>query len=932
MTLEEICRNLKNPLEDDQNLNEIIEMYRRSFYVDPKQRVIKPEGNKIEPYYRHGHYVVMSNFYERGLMRENPIDKTLIDAKDREKFFCNTYNAWIRYMTHLTPDQKNSIRAKYKDLDGLIGLLQKVGKVSSMQEIESLNNNPLMPDKASGLRLCYDQDGTFCYFYSSHLTGGVVAGFDENSKFYICPKKKDIYKFANIFASECLKRGIPYQFKSLNEDNNHRFEHIVIYSNDKYFEEHLKILNDIKQKYPDMVNDCAPIEGRGRITPNIDGWIGFGFDPTNRTMPGERNSFHSLRSTLLYSSMQLTQLDEYKKFASLNQPVVYNGKKCSIQNCLRDQLRYCLMNCLTLPNHKTNSHSSIHTEADHLTPEEKKYVRGQLTDVVNAFSDDELNSCVDAVYRYFVDIHKNGLVNDESRGEGKKLLLDRRIQIPTGAGKNARTVEVGIPLDMLGRAVEWGLFDVFRANDPNFMKQVRNSITGLCGEYHIDPNNFALNDDTMAMLQANSNNASQPSTKGQGGAQPTNQGPSGTQRPVGATQPGPTQQPQKPTAPARPVPHQNPTSTIMSKMGDIQTRIAYLKSLQLYAKTHDDFAQELQGNNGKTIEDLSCAYVISNNQRVNVADLTYKKIEEIIFEIINYPDYQTAENMAKDFEQVLKSVNYMPTYGTLARSITEGEKLLRSPTLDKVTERRILLNKRLLSSGQHVFYEAYAIGQYHKNEGVRKSGGANTSSTYMDHKTVLLKMQEHYNTFEFQPQQPSTSTNYVKMIDPSTLKGSTSKLEMSFNKTGKGGPYVIKGANGQDIDIWTLPAGYVIKKLAQAVVSGDSGEIIKMRDICENMKGHFNPTYNEMASLIMLINDYWGLEKGEDIDRAIEGLRLAAETQFNECLSIAKFNANNEGRAQATYSDMYTTFKNLQAHMDAKKQATQSAQSGPSIT
>lgn len=188
MTLEEICRNLKNPLEDDQNLNEIIERmninYSSCMGESPSRAPLK-------------------SMYDLLAMGQNK-GGSQINAKDREQFFCKVVNYWIRYMTTLTPDKKNSIRAKYKDLDGLIGLLQKVGKVSSMQEIKTLENNQIV--KENRKVPYYDQDGQFFHFKSKYMTGRVENGIDVKHRLYISPKPEDIYKFANIFVGECMKK------------------------------------------------------------------------------------------------------------------------------------------------------------------------------------------------------------------------------------------------------------------------------------------------------------------------------------------------------------------------------------------------------------------------------------------------------------------------------------------------------------------------------------------------------------------------------------------------------------------------------------------------------------------------------------------------------------------------------------------------------
>lgn len=208
--------------------------------------------------------------------------------------------------------------------------------------------------------------------------------------------------------------------------------------------------------------------------------------------------------------------------------------------------------------------------------------------------------------------------------------------------------------------------------------------------------------------------------------------------------------------------------------------------------------------------------------------------------------------------------------------------------------------------------------------------------THDEQAKVLLKMQDNYNQFGLQPHS-NTPKNYNKLINVDNIpKADNIHLEQKsiqeiedetnlykgyHNYTAMACPFVITGENGEKQDIWNMSATEIINNLTIAINSGDNNEIRKMRIICENMQSHFTPSYNDMAKLTMIINDYWKLNNNPDIDRAIESLRDMAKDKYKEGLSIAKFNAQRNGRCQTTYSEMVNVFKDLEAQKNLRKQA-----------
>ena len=123
-------------------------------------------------------------------------------------------------------------------------------------------------------------------------------------------------------------------------------------------------------------------------------------------------------------------------------------------------------------------------------------------------------------------------------------------------------------------------------------------------------------------------------------------------------------------------------------------------------------------------------------------------------------------------------------------------------------------------------------------------------------------------------------------------------------------PYTITTSQGEIRDIWDMPSSVLINKLAQTIIHGDKNEKTKMRIICQNMKGHFNPSYADLAKFTKIINDYYNLTNDSNVDIAIESLKSMVQDKYNEAIQI--LNAQREGCPQVTCVDMVNVFEELE--------------------
>ena len=474
------------------------------------------------------------------------------------------------------------------------------------------------------------------------------------------------------------------------------------------------------------------------------------------------------------------------------------------------------------------------------------------------------------------------------------------------------------------------IFDSLKKNK-NFFKEY-NSFAEFtkAGEQYIYNSNL----NSLGLLQnQNSQTTTQPSQSSPNPTQPQQTGATGTKQ----SNPNTAQTNQTFTTATmgfRPVPKPSaPIPTMAYASRSLQDKINFLKTLKLEVKKNGDFASELNGKSGVTREDLSCAYAITQNGKNNVEDLTYREIEKTLFEIVNFPDYNSANTMLQDYMQVLNNAGYVPSYGTLARALQEMDKIENS-NLDNKGARREFL-RDALGKGNQMLADSMKISEYIK-------GQNNISSpvTHEEQSKVLLKMQDNYDKFGLNPDS-NKPKNFKKFIDPQTLPKPNNitlyakndeemqadiDLHRAYkNYTYQPCPYTIKDDKGEVQDIWNIQPSTLINKLAKTLTHGNEMEIQKMRIICENMKGHFNPSYADMAKLTMIINDFWKLGNDPNVDRAIESLKSIAQDKYNEAFQIAKFKAQNEGRTQATFGDMVNVFNDLEKQQQLKKQAQQTS-------
>lgn len=149
----------------------------------------------------------------------------------------------------------------------------------------------------------FDQNG-----YFKHIKYGVQPESIEH-RLYINCEPTDTYRFLEYFVAECKKQGLSFYFKTaylydetgrpIHPDALTRSESAVIYMSEEHAIEYINICKKIKYDHPELNFYAPPI-----ATGSIDGWLGYGKEPSGLTRQVAQNegialSFNSIRSRML---------------------------------------------------------------------------------------------------------------------------------------------------------------------------------------------------------------------------------------------------------------------------------------------------------------------------------------------------------------------------------------------------------------------------------------------------------------------------------------------------------------------------------------------------------------------------------------------------------------------------------------------------------
>lgn len=425
MTYEQLVNNMKNPLDDMNVIKGIVSCYSKNMY--------------------------------NGLINYNRCRKPLgYNKKVRDQLEIDLYNEWITKISNMTDNDIKQLNRRHSsikkvNLKGLREYVQKIGKVKSQSEIDDYFKDDSKIDKEifNALELFRPVDlnpffvGSWMWMKSRVIDGRMRECFNIRHRLYLNIESTHVDLFAKIFAEECRKNNIPYEFKY---DDGSRNDSMVIYSDNYHLPKYISILQKIKRNHPEFEGHLytPPF-----LTSHIDGWIGYGCEPSIKNKNGGNYSFNSLRAEMFEEVLN----KRYKDFKNSNE--LKNTKfRLKQFNRVVDLKTYIIM--------------SIFAEEYNSIIHNKKYANKNM----NGFKESLLKQLTDWVNKNYSKFFS---------GENVDYL-----QI-SFRGENITTLGTYSVNSIMRQA-----FISRTLNSPEKLKEVQAEIKAKCPEYSIDPNNGAL--------------------------------------------------------------------------------------------------------------------------------------------------------------------------------------------------------------------------------------------------------------------------------------------------------------------------------------------------------------------------------------------------------------------------------------------------------
>ena len=430
--LGEVYSGVENPLDNDEILEKIILAYsqsdRRSMFG-------------------------LGDLYDSMVKMNDTHDDSQIDLSDREAFFVETYNQWIENILSLDENQIAYLESQRGvDARKMQQYLATFGKVSSMEDIRRLKENPLFYEEINGWEL---NDG-WDHIKSEYISGRTEGKIDVRHRLYIGCKNQDLWKLARLFKEKCEEHHIPFYFK-LGASSD-RDDKMVIYADTDNLANYISLLQEIAQENPEIVQRCGrpPI-----LTGRIDDWIGIGDEPP-KGKDEEKESYNSVRSKIFEDAIEETLLQDIMEYRGKR--VEYDGKQVSFEQLFIEQAAKSIIKKINdeKGTYKLRNLESIGIkESDLSNPKFEEYLKTHLRT--------EIQKGLEKLIEF-----KDK--KDEIGGSNGKTIFT----IPTRGGKGI-TINT-YDMDYIIKS----FIPIIQKIDPDFISKIRTNIQERCRQNGID--------------------------------------------------------------------------------------------------------------------------------------------------------------------------------------------------------------------------------------------------------------------------------------------------------------------------------------------------------------------------------------------------------------------------------------------------------------
>lgn len=458
MELMEIYNQIHNPIDDPRVIEKLINAYANlskgfgGFYGQLTKTVQK-EHNKGQ-YYR----------------------------EDADRFYAMLFNKWKNSIVAMTRDEFVQLYRKGsygQDFIKMRNYLKNVPDVSTMKEADEIfYGNKGDKELESALDKyswkSFGGGSGWIHVCSRYLTAKKDQYPNVEHRLYLDTESLDTYKMITYLVEKCDEHHLPYYFKFDQYAN--RDDTIVIYSSTENLTKYVEILQEIKKEHPDLVSRAKepPV-----LTGQIDGWIGYGSEPS-KTPDGERQSFNEVRAKTLEHS--IGTVTKQWIMSHRNQEITYQDQKLSFQD-------YVAMKSAEKLVADLEKRFLNYEEKDKKVAQRNGKTYNQLTVIDRlgyALQDVRSSQFKQGVYRILKD-HMGTLLPRICNGSYKDMdtinMTVRNGKKITFSGDDLETIIQRLSVNIA-------------KNDPNFIPTVQATIKKEASQYGIDSEKFCF--DTKA--------------------------------------------------------------------------------------------------------------------------------------------------------------------------------------------------------------------------------------------------------------------------------------------------------------------------------------------------------------------------------------------------------------------------------------------------
>ena len=280
----EIYEKIENPLNDDEVVRKLIEGY--------------SDELRTKQYYNK---LVQVNYKEKKYK--------VINMDDKDRLVSQIFNEWKNDITKNISDE--DIKSyNNQDFVRLRECIKNIPDIKDFKENSKVFNRLTKLDKLdkdskkTKLTDIYEDyapffhGSTWTYISHNSINPSKYKKIIVDHRLYLNTENIDTYKVMELFRNKCKERELDYHFKF--SDRGDRDDTIVIYSDDKKLSKYLEILEEIKKEEPEIIKRA---QTPPMLTGKIDGWIGYGSEPSLDENGKNTKSFNSSRSGIIQNAI-----------------------------------------------------------------------------------------------------------------------------------------------------------------------------------------------------------------------------------------------------------------------------------------------------------------------------------------------------------------------------------------------------------------------------------------------------------------------------------------------------------------------------------------------------------------------------------------------------------------------------------------------------